>query len=66
MLEVGSGVAMVMAKQEAELVWDQHLLQPRVLEVGKGVVVVKARQDVEWRAWGTLELTQDTDWRMIH
>ena len=33
---------------------------------GKGVVVVKARQAVEWRAWGTLKLKQDTDWRMTH
>lgn len=46
--------------------WNQHLLQQRVLEVGKGVVVVKARQAVEWRAWGTLKLKQDTDWRMTH
>ncbi len=59
-------VAVVMVWREVELVWNQHLLQQRVLEVGKGVAVVMAWQDVDWQAWGTLELKQNTDWWLIH
>ncbi len=66
MLEAGSVVAVVMVWREVELVWNQHLLQQRVLEVGKGVAVVMAWQDVDWQAWGTLELKQNTDWWLIH
>jgi hypothetical protein len=55
-----------MVWREVELVWNQHLLQQRVLEVGKGVAVVMAWQDVDWQAWGTLELKQNTDWWLIH
>ena len=64
-LETGNGVAMVMAWQEVELAWTWQLLQQTVLEAGKGVAIVMAWQDVEWLAWETLELTQDTDWRLI-
>ena len=64
-LEAGNGVAMAMAWQKVELAWIWQLLQQTVLVAGKGAAMMVGWQDVEWLAWETLELTQDTGWRLI-